>query len=152
MRNNQFKYISIAVVLVLLLVSRLFFVGKHSTRNYQRSEEGNYNTETRSDNAPSEKTSFASDLNRNAMHLIYSRHARCRMDCRHIDEQEVRQILATGTVNVRKIETDERGKTYPLEGVANGHHLRIVFANKGTDAVEVVTCIDLDTEWQCDCH
>jgi len=73
------------------------------------------------------------------------------MDCRHITEAEVKEILEDGKVNERKIEEDDRGTTYPLEGEAEGHHLRIVFAPKGTDAVEVVTCIDLDTDWPCDC-
>jgi hypothetical protein len=92
------------------------------------------------------------DFNRSVNHIIYSKHAHCRMDCRHIDENEVKEILKNGKVNERKIETDDRGKTYPLEGIAEGHHLRIVFAPKGDDAVEVVTCIDLDTDWQCDCN
>ena len=92
------------------------------------------------------------DFNRSVDHIIYSKHARCRMDCRHIDEDEIKEILKDGKVNERKIETDSRGKTYPLEGMAEGHHLRIVFAPKGNDAVEVVTCIDLDTDWQCDCE
>jgi hypothetical protein len=91
------------------------------------------------------------DFNRSVDHIIYSKHARCRMECRHIDEDEVKEILKDGKVNERKIETDDRGKTYPLEGTAERHHLRIVFAPKGDDAVEVVTCIDLDTDWQCDC-
>jgi hypothetical protein len=93
----------------------------------------------------------SNDFKRSVSHIIYSKHAHCRMDCRHIDENEVKEILQNGKVNERKIETDDRGKTYPLEGVAEGHHLRIVFAPKGDDAVEVVTCIDLDTDWQCDC-
>jgi hypothetical protein len=91
-------------------------------------------------------------FNRSVNNIIYSKHAHCRMDCRHIDENEVKEILKNGKVNERKIETDDRGKTYPLEGIAEGHHLRIVFAPKGDDAVEVVTCIDLDTDWPCDCE
>jgi hypothetical protein len=92
------------------------------------------------------------DFNRNAQRIIYSKHAHCRMDCRHIDESEVKEILATGQVNVSKIQEDERGKTYPLEGVTHDkQHVRIVFAPKQNNVVEVVTCIDLDTEWPCDC-
>ena len=94
----------------------------------------------------------ADDLNRSAGKLIYSRHARCRMECRHIDESEVKEILATGKLNNKKVEQDDRGKTYPLEGITHDkQHVRIVFAPKGPDAVEVVTCIDLDTEWPCNC-
>ncbi len=90
-------------------------------------------------------------FNRDADHIIYSRHARCRMACRHIDENDVKEILHKGKINTAKIETDSRGTSYPLEGQSHGHHLRIVFAPKKNDAVEVVTCIDLDREWPCSC-
>lgn len=90
-------------------------------------------------------------FDRSATRIIYSKHARCRMDCRYITDDEVKEILQHGKVNTLKIETDSRGTTYPLEGMAQGHHLRIVFAPKN-DAVEVVTCIDLDKEWPCHCN
>ncbi len=91
-------------------------------------------------------------INRNASKIIYSNHARCRMACRHIDESEVKEILANGKINVNKIQQDERGATYPLEGITHDRqHVRIVFAPKGNNALEVVTCIDLDTDWACDC-
>ena len=91
-------------------------------------------------------------INRNSSKIIFSKHARCRMDCRHIDESEVKEILANGKINVNKIQQDERGSTYPLEGVTHDRqHVRIVFAPKGNNALEVVTCIDLDTDWPCDC-
>lgn len=91
-------------------------------------------------------------FNRNVHTIIYSKHAHCRMVCRHIDESEVKEILAGGQINNSKIQEDERGKTYPLEGETHDkQHVRIVFAPKGNDTVEVVTCIDLDTEWPCDC-
>ena len=56
------------------------------------------------------------------------------------------------SVGINKIEEHERGKTYPLEGETHDkQHVRIVFAPKGNDTLEVVTCIDLNTEWPCDC-
>jgi len=84
-------------------------------------------------------------------HLIYSKHARCRMDCRHIDESEVQEILDNGTINYNKIEENDKGKSYPLEGVTHDQqHVRIVFAPKKENLV-VVTVIDLDKDWHCDC-
>ena len=41
--------------------------------------------------------------------IKYSRHAKCRMDCRHIDESEVKEILANGIINYNKEETSEKG-------------------------------------------
>ena len=90
-------------------------------------------------------------FDRNTTHIIYSKHARCRMDCRHIDESEVEEILQYGKLNVDKIESDSRGKTYPLEGKTHDNqNVRIVFAPKQEDLV-VVTVIDLDKEWACNC-
>lgn len=90
-------------------------------------------------------------FNRNTSQLIFSKHAKCRMDCRKIDESEVREILKNGTINRKKIQADKRGMTYPVEGYTHDkQHVRIVFAPKG-DALVVVTVIDLDTEWKCDC-
>jgi Domain of unknown function (DUF4258) len=84
--------------------------------------------------------------------IAYSRHAKCRMECRHIDESEVKEILLKGEINYNKEIETEKGVTYPLEGVTHdGQHVRIVFAPHETD-VTVVTCIDLDKDWPCgDC-
>ncbi|HNG62916.1 MAG TPA: DUF4258 domain-containing protein [Ferruginibacter sp.] len=91
-------------------------------------------------------------FDRNTSHLIFSKHAKCRMDCRHIDEAEVREILKNGVVNEKKIQRDKRGMTYPVEGTTrDGQRVRIVFAPKD-DGLVVVTVIDLGTEWSCDCN
>ena len=34
--------------------------------------------------------------------LIYTRHARCRMDCRHISEEDIREVLREGHINEAK--------------------------------------------------
>ncbi len=123
----------------------LWFIRTHQASSYPKPKNTNTTVEL-----PDVNTSAS--FNRNAHHIIYSKHARCRMGCRHIDESEVEEILQKGTVNAGKIHEDTRGKTYPLEGETHDRqHVRIVFAPKGNDAVEVVTCIDLDTEWPCDC-
>ncbi|MEP6713006.1 MAG: DUF4258 domain-containing protein [Ferruginibacter sp.] len=92
------------------------------------------------------------DFDRSITQIVYSKHARCRMDCRHIDESEVKEILVSGTLNTNKIEEDAKGKTYPLEGITHDkQHVRIVFAPHQNELV-VVTVVDLDTEWQCNCN
>jgi hypothetical protein len=81
--------------------------------------------------------------------ISYSRHAKCRMDCRKIDESEVKEILETGEINFDKDKTTDKGVTYPLEGTTHdGQRVRIVFAPKQNEVV-VVTAIDLDTDWPC---
>src|SRR3954462_3185913 len=34
--------------------------------------------------------------------LIYTKHARCRMDCRHISEADIKEVLREGHVNEAK--------------------------------------------------
>ena len=83
---------------------------------------------------------------RDTAHLIYSKHAKCRMDCREIDESEVKEIIAAGEINYQKVEENAKGKTYPLEGVTHDkQRVRIVVAPHDRELV-VVTVIDLDTE------
>ena len=90
-------------------------------------------------------------IDRTIQHIVYSKHARCRMNCRHIDESEVKEILKEGVINYNKVEDSDKGKTYPLEGTTHDkQHVRIVFAPHSNELV-VVTVIDLDTEWPCDC-
>lgn len=85
--------------------------------------------------------------------LIYTKHARCRMDCRKIDEAEVREILEKGRINNAKSEPAGRpDPKYALEGKTRDRQdVRIVFAptKKG---VVVITVIDLDTDWNCNCR
>ncbi|SFD05589.1 protein of unknown function [Chitinophaga sp. CF118] len=91
-------------------------------------------------------------LNRHAR-LEYTLHARCRMECRHITEEEVTEILTEGRINTeRSNPMDLPCPTFALEGYSDeGQHLRIVFAP--CDSVtRVVTCIDLDKEWNCNCN
>lgn len=99
-----------------------------------------------------EKQEAIEGFNRNTANLIFNKHARCRMKCRNIDESEVREILLNGKINSKKIQRDKRGMTYPVEGVTHDNqHVRIVFAPKD-DGLVVVTVIDLDTDWSCDCN
>ncbi len=92
-------------------------------------------------------------LNRNPSHINYSKHAKCRMACRHIDEAEVTDLLKNGTINYKKSELQGEScrKKYAVEGYSKDRqHLRLIFAPCG-DEMTVVTCIDLDQEWTCDC-
>jgi hypothetical protein len=91
-------------------------------------------------------------IDRHPDHFIYTKHARCRMGCRHIDETEVREILEKGRINYRKSEPAGRpDPKYALEGTTHdGQKVRIIFAPAKRGMV-VITVIDLGTEWSCDC-
>lgn len=85
--------------------------------------------------------------------LTFTKHAKCRMACRGIDEAEIREVLREGRINYKK--TDEKDKpcpSYAIEDVVkSGQRLRIVFG-KCDDVVKVITCIDLDSEVECECN
>jgi hypothetical protein len=94
-------------------------------------------------------------FNRRPQQIHYSKHARCRMQCRRISQAEVEEILRNGTINYRKSELGDRPdcrRKYALEGTTtDGQRVRIIFA-PCRDEVTVVTVIDLGRDWACDCH
>jgi cell division protein FtsI/penicillin-binding protein 2 len=102
------------------------------------------------------QNNFANDqsqINRHPAHITYTKHAKCRMGCRKLDGSEVKEILEKGKVNLNK-SNDRPGDcpTYALEGLTHdGQHARMVFAFCQNQDVKVITVIDLDTEWPCDC-
>ena len=91
-------------------------------------------------------------LDRSISHFIYTKHAKCRMDCRQIDEQEVKEIFQKGTINYSKSQlNDKPDPKYALEGVTDdGQQVRIIFATS-TRGMVVITVIDLKEEWPCAC-
>jgi Domain of unknown function (DUF4258) len=90
---------------------------------------------------------------RHTDHLILTKHVKCRMDCRHITEEEIKEIIHNGNVNYSRSGRGNKGDTtYALEGYSNEHqHLRVVVAPEN-DGLVVITCIDLDNEWPCNCY
>lgn len=84
--------------------------------------------------------------------VVYTRHARCRMGCRHINAQEVREIIASGTIDPTHSDPQDKPcPTVALEGYSRQHqHIRLIVATCG-DELRLVTCIDLEKQWPCDC-
>ena len=135
MNKKASQYIVLIVLAVLLLIV------KRSCNN--KSNDKNTNTHSKDHRG----------LNRNPAQINYSNHAKCRMECRHIDETEVKDILKNGNINYKKSEVGgtECNRKYAVEGYSkDNQHLRIVFA-PCNDEVTVVTCIDIGTEWECHC-
>jgi len=120
----------LAILLALLFIAFYFF----QTQSWSGREDDN-------------------EFDRNTTPIIYTKHARCRMDCRHIDESEVKEILQKGTINYAKSEpNDKPDPKYALEGITHdGQEVRIIFAPSPKGMV-VITVIDLKEEWQCACN
>lgn len=103
-------------------------------------------------------TDPASGVNRNhgfdrrVSYIEYTVHAKCRMQCRKISQAEVEEIMKAGTINYRKSNVNDRPcPTYALEGTTqDDQRVRIVFAQCDLKT-KVVTCIDLGTDWECEC-
>lgn len=92
-------------------------------------------------------------INRHAQ-LEYTKHAICRMGCRQVTTGEVEEILAVGKINLEKSNPkDHPCPTYALEGYSTeGQHLRIIIAPCDSEHAKVITCIDLDKDWACNCE
>lgn len=85
--------------------------------------------------------------------IKYSKHALCRMDCRHISKEEVMYILQHGKLNQHKssISAVACSTRYAIEGVSNDNqHIRLIVA-PCKNQVTVITCIDVQQHWQCSC-
>lgn len=82
---------------------------------------------------------------------FFTKHARCRMECRHITQKEVKEIVRKAEVNYRKSDLQAaQGPKYALEGYTSKdrQHIRIIVAPKQKH-LSIVTVIDLDEEWNC---
>ena len=97
-------------------------------------------------------TSREKGFDRRVSYLEYSNHAKCRMQCRKITQAEVEEIMKDGKINYNKSDLQNaRCPRYAVEGVTvDDQKVRIVYA-QCNEKTEVVTVIDLDTDWTCAC-
>jgi hypothetical protein len=82
---------------------------------------------------------------------FFTKHARCRMECRHITQKEVKEIVRKADVNYAKSDLKAAaGPKYALEGYTSKdrQHVRIIVAPKQKH-LSIVTVIDLDEDWNC---
>lgn len=100
----------------------------------------------------SDKVNRDRGFDRRISYLDYSNHAKCRMQCRKITQAEVEEIMKEGKINYNKSDLQNaRCPRYAVEGITkDDQKIRIVFA-QCNEKTTVVTVIDLDTDWSCDC-
>ena len=101
---------------------------------------------------PSSEVNRNRGFDRRVSYIEYTQHAKCRMECRHITQAEVEEIMKDGSINYKKSDVNDRPcPTYALEGKTDDNQrVRIVFAQCDLKT-KVVTCIDLNTDWECHC-
>lgn len=150
-RKKILPFILLALMLILALIIRNCnssnqLSDKEKEQRIKR-DDVKEQPENQSDN---EKSSL--DVFRDSKADFYfTKHARCRMKCRHITQEEVKEIVQKADVNYRKSELDAaEGPKYALEGVtsADKQHVRIIVAPKKRH-ITIVTVIDLEEEWDC---
>jgi hypothetical protein len=139
LQKKWFPYLLVAALGILLLISNLVRRSGSPEKDITRKEKG---SSINRDRGFDRRTSF----------IEYSQHALCRMDCRHINRSEVEDIMKNGHINYRKSDLQNaRCPRYALEGrTADAQQVRIIFA-QCNEKTEVVTVIDLDSEWECHC-
>lgn len=134
---------AIVVVLgiVLLLVKR-----------WKPDDQPKPKTTTTDKRGPSSEVNRNRGFDRRVSYIEYTQHAKCRMQCRHISQAEVEEIMKEGTINYKKSDVNDRPcPTYALEGITtDNQRVRIVYAQCDLKT-KVVTCIDLNTDWECHC-
>ena len=100
----------------------------------------------------SNKTDRDKGFDRRTALLEYSNHAKCRMQCRHISQAEVEEIMRDGKINYTKSDLQNaRCPRYAVDGMTDDdQRVRIVYA-QCNQSTTVVTVIDLETEFKCSC-
>ncbi len=91
-------------------------------------------------------------LNRHPYHLYYTRHALCRMDCRHISREDINEILENGIINLNKSQQDDHPcPTFALQGSTNhGESIRVILAQCSQET-KIITCYNLKEDFECHC-
>ena len=148
MNNNRYK-----VILLIVLVIAIFFARVYRKQGHRSIEVTTSQSHETNNSTPSTSTGEHQTAIDPSTKLIFTHHAQCRMDCRHITEADIREVLREGHINEAKSQQNESPcPTYAIEDDRNsdGVRLRIVFA-KCDDITKVVTCIDRDHEYECEC-
>ena len=87
--KTRSSYIKLILLIVVVIIYLIFF-RKSNTINQH----------SNSDKIDHRENEFRHH------HLYYTKHARCRMDCRHIDESEIKEILKPLLSIRKKIKLD----------------------------------------------
>lgn len=146
--NSKFK--KAAPLLVVLLLAVVLFVVRQCQSPEERTTTDNTKKTTATDPGSTQNRNHGFD--RRTSFIEYTAHGKCRMQCRHISQAEVEQIMKEGKINYNKSNVNARPcPEYAVEGTtSDNQRVRIVFAQCDYKT-KVVTTIDLGTDWQCDC-
>ncbi|HET9279252.1 MAG TPA: DUF4258 domain-containing protein [Flavitalea sp.] len=139
-------------IVAIIIAAYVFHQQNNATEEPRTSNQNNRSKKGGKSRSPADYDNRQSEFNRRTSKIIYTKHARCRMACRHIDETEVKDILERGRINQEKSDPASRpDPKYALDGrTHDGQEVRIVFA-AADEGMVVITVIDLQKEWSCNC-
>ena len=128
--------------MIIVLAVALFFVNRFSKQKKNADPTPSGRSEVNRNRGFDRRTSY----------IEYTEHAKCRMECRHISQAEVEEIMRTGSVNYNKTDVSARPcPAYAVEGITkDDQRVRIVFG-QCDQKTKVITVIDLNTDWTCAC-
>lgn len=91
-------------------------------------------------------------FDRHPSHIIYTKHALCRMDCRQISKEDIDEVIEKGIINLSKSDKYDRPcPTFALQGrTSDGENLRVIFAQCQNET-KIITCYNLEEEFTCHC-
>ena len=91
-------------------------------------------------------------FDRTLSYIEYTAHAKCRMQCRHISQQDVEDIMRSGEINYSKSDVNEAPcPVYAVQGYTRtNEHLRVIFGQCDYKT-KVITCYNLDEDFACHC-
>lgn len=148
--KKALPYLFLLLLLVVLVFVRTCKSSSNKTDNEKtknRTEDVRNNDDQKTDNQKNNLDIFRDP----SADYYFTKHARCRMKCRHITQEEVKEIVQKAEVNYHKSELDAaEGPKYAMEGYTSGErqHVRIIVAPKQRH-LTIVTVIDLDYDWEC---
>jgi hypothetical protein len=138
-------YILIAVLAIAVIVIKTY-------KNNNTPQPKPKTTTTKPKDPATNPTDRDKGFDRRTTLLVYSNHAKCRMQCRKISQAEVQEIMRDGKINYNKSDLQNtRCPRYAVEGRTNDdQRVRIVYA-QCNEKTTVVTVIDLETDFKCSC-
>lgn len=140
---------AVPIIMVILLAIILLIVRRCKGPNNSVEEP---REKTAAKRTPSSSVNRERGFDRRVSYLKYSNHAKCRMNCRHITQAEIKKIMQDGKINYSKSDLQNaRCPRYAVEGTTDDNQdVRIIFAQCNENTT-VVTVIDLEKDWTCDC-
>lgn len=147
---RQPLYIWLMKKFIPYLILLGFFIVALLVRNWREKQDESESPKESSTQSSPGRTSL--DIFRDPdAEYFFTKHARCRMECRNITQKEVKEIVRKADVNYNKSDLQaSQGPKYALEGYTSKdrQHIRVIVAPKQKH-LSIVTVIDLDKDWEC---